>query len=174
MTTRHVLLAALLLAACTGTEGGKPKGGSSTAREEAPELKGRTLGGERFTLSEHRGKVVLLNVWAQWCKPCKKELPELQRLHKKHEGDGLVVLGVSVDKVRAYPLVRGLVNDHGLTYPIVLDPDGKSVEAYGVHGYPTNFVIGRDGTIRWRRDGMIKDNDGELEQQLRLALDEKS
>lgn len=173
MTTRHVLLAALLLSACTGTEGGKPKGGSSSALEDAPELTGRTLGGKKFALSEHRGEVILLNVWAQWCKPCKKELPELQRLHEEMKSDGLTVLGVTVDKMRAYPLVRGLVNEHGLTYPIMLDPDGKSVEAYGVHGYPTNFVIGRDGTIRWRRDGMIKDNDGELKRQLQLALKEK-
>jgi len=138
----------------------------------APELAGKTVTGETISLADFRGRVVLLNAWATWCEPCKKELPELARLHQTREKDGLTVLGVSVDKVRFLPAVRRLMKDNGVTYPVLLDPDGHIVGAFQIRGYPTSFIIGRDGTLRWRRDGLIEPDDGEVGKQLELVLSE--
>ena len=136
----------------------------------APSLQGKTLSGDYIQLSDFRGKVVLVNVWATWCKPCVKELPELGRLHGSLSAQGFTVLGVSVDKVGVRRVVENFVAKHGLKYPMILDPDGHAVGSFELKGYPTSMLIGRDGKVRWRRDGIIKENDGELGKQIELAL----
>lgn len=135
---------------------------------------GRTLTGDEVSLDEHRGKVILLNVWATWCTPCRDELPELQRLHTHFAERGFMVVGVSVDKPAALGRARGLVEELGLTYPNIFDPDGLSVETFDVSGYPTSFLIGRDGRIRWRRNGLIRPDDDEVLSEIRAALAEPS
>lgn len=157
------------MAACSGKDG---TGTAAKSGKPAPSLQGKTVDGKYMQLSDLAGDVVLVNVWATWCKPCKKELPELGRLHDAHKGQGFSVLGVTVDKVAALPVVRRFISQHELHYPMIFDPDGHSVGAYEIKGYPTSFIIGRDGTLRWRRDGIIKENDGELGKQLEVALAE--
>ena len=164
--TCSLLLALACLPACEGKKGSE----RAALNEAAPRVTGKTLEGEYVALGDHAGKVVLLNVWATWCKPCRQELPELERLHRELGPEGLQVLAFSVDSPRAEPQVRKLAADLKLTFPIVLDPANSSVKAYGVNGYPTSFIIGRDGQIRWRRDGMIRKGDEELAEQLRAAL----
>jgi peroxiredoxin len=137
-----------------------------------PRLTGKTLGGEYVALDDFRGRVVLLNVWATWCEPCRDELPELQRLHVRRADEGLTVLGWSVDKPQALARARSLLHQAGVQYPVVLDPDGREIEELAIRGYPTTFVVGRDGTLRWRRDGIVKPDDQELATVLRAALDE--
>jgi peroxiredoxin len=168
-TTVFVAVFGLALAACG-------ESGKSTAREAAgmgkaaPAFQAKTLDGEYVQLADFEGRVVLLNVWATWCEPCKKELPTLVSLDQKYRDQGLTVLGVSTDVPSNYGTLRAMVAQHGIAYPIVLDPNGREIAGYGVRGYPTTFVIDREGNLRWRRDGIIRDNDGELAAQLEAAL----
>ena len=136
----------------------------------APAFTGVDLRGQRFDLADLRGRVVLLNVWATWCEPCREELPELQALQQRHGADGLVVVGVSIDAARAEREVRRLVAAARVTYPIVLDPKSTIVPPFKVVGYPTTFLIDRQGAIRWRRDGLLEPGDPDLAAALAAAL----
>ena len=136
----------------------------------APAFAGRTLDGEPFDLVGLRGQVILLNVWATWCEPCRKEMPELQVLHARHREQGFTVIGVSVDAARLADNVRRTVVDFGLRYPNVHDPQNTISAAFKVNGYPTSFLIDRAGGLVWRKDGLIEPGDPELARQLALAL----
>ena len=105
-----------------------------------PDLKGRPT-----TLSSFKGRAVLLDFWATWCGPCLEELPDLAALHKKYEGRGFSVLGVSVDSGGAGE-VAAFVRDHKMTYPVLIS-DGLLPENYAVPGLPTAFLIDRRGLI---------------------------
>ncbi len=169
---RPALFALVLsLAACEG----KPQPADGPARaadvvNPAPEYRGRTLDGAPFDLASHRGTVVLLNVWATWCEPCKTEMPELQALHARHGADGFTVIGISPDAIRLAGEVRRLVGEFRLTYPNVHDPQNTVSQIFKVRGYPTSILIGRDGGMLWRRDGLIEPGDPELSAALASAL----
>lgn len=175
-TFRSALLVALLTPAplfgCQGKadDQGEARPSDSRMGQPAPTLAARTIDGEPLALSDLRGQVVLVNVWATWCKPCTAELPELARLHRERSTEGFTVLGVSVDKRQVLPKVRAEVARYQLGYPVLFDPEHRAVNEWNVHGYPTSVLVGRDGTIRWRRDGMIHTNDPELAKQLEAAL----
>lgn len=166
---RTALLAlALTLLACEG----KPPANNTAAAvaDPAPPYKGRTLDGQPFDLAALHGTVVLLNVWATWCEPCKAEMPELQALHTRHAADGFTVIGVSADAARLAAEVRRLVGEFHLTYPNVHDPRNVVTQTFKIRGYPTSILIGRDGGVLWRRDGLIEPGDGELAAALATAL----
>jgi thiol-disulfide isomerase/thioredoxin len=164
-----VLLASLLLAGCQGKDSA-PKKAEAEDKETAPEYTGRTLKGDVLKLQDFRGKVVLVNIWATWCKPCRKELPELVALHDEYGGDDFTVLGISVDARRDLKKVNSAVSYFGLDYPMVFDPGGDAVTTFNIKGYPTSIILGRDGTVRWRRDGLIEPGDPEVAAQLEAAL----
>ncbi len=107
------------------------------------------------SLAEYRGKVVLVNVWATWCEPCKAEMPSIERLHQEFGAQGLTVLAVSVDDPGAEQRIREYVKALGLTFQILHDPRMEMKARYGVTGYPETFVIARDGTIRKKVIGAI-------------------
>jgi len=147
-------------------------GSTPAPRSDATlDFRGETLRGEPFALADLRGDVVLLNVWASWCEPCKEELPTLADLYRERGHEGLKVVGVSIDAVRAHNEVRRLVQEHRVPYPIVLDPKSTIVPILKVNGYPTTVIIGRDGEVRWRRDGLIERDDPEVATELKAALD---
>lgn len=165
-----VVFSSLLAVACGDGKKSGPQAGSSAPGEPAPQLQAKLLSGDYVQLTDYEGKVVLLNVWATWCTPCVKELPELVKLADEWGDKGVVVLGVSVDNPRDHAAVRRMVARFGIDYPIALAPNGRGLQAWGIKGYPTSFVIDRAGNIRWRRDGIIAENDGELAAQLKAAL----
>ena len=136
----------------------------------APAFSGRALDGEPLDLVGLRGEVVLLNVWATWCEPCRKEMPELQVLYARHRERGFQVVGVSVDAARLAAEVRAVVLRFGLRYPNIHDPDNSVSRAFKVNGYPTSVLIDRAGGMVWRKDGLIEPGDPELAEQLELAL----
>lgn len=138
----------------------------------APPIAGTTVRGEPLALAELRGKVVLVNVWATWCDPCREELPELQALHARLSARGFLVLGVSVDAKREETTVRNMVAGFGLTYPVIHDADNRIGAPYKIVGYPASFLIDRQGVVRWRRDGLIQPNDPELAAEIEKALAE--
>lgn len=154
---------------------GKPQQPAPTAAATdkgppAPAFIGRTLDGEPFELVSLRGQVVLLNVWATWCEPCRQEMPELQLLHTRHQAQGFTVLGVSVDAARLAPEVRAMVEKFGLTYPNVHDGRNTIGPNFKIVGYPTSVLIDRNGSVVWRRDGIIEPGDPALAQALAAAL----
>lgn len=156
----------LALGSCTGKSEGSMYGVSTLA----PRLTGQDLEGTYRALEDFRGKVVLLNVWATWCPPCRQELPELRAIQTDHGGDDFSVLGVSIDREGDAKKVRHLAKTFDLNYPVILDPSSRSIDAYEIRGYPTSFVIGRDGMIRWRREGIILPDDSDVAGQIRAAL----
>lgn len=172
-----LLLAALLgccaiVPACQGKADADRSAALAFVGQPAPALAAKTIDGEDLSLADLRGQVVLVNIWATWCKPCTKELPELAKLHRERAAQGFSVLGVSIDKRQMLDKVRAAVRSYEIGYPMLFDPESRAVAPWKVHGYPTSVLVGRDGTVRWRRDGMIHPDDPELAKQLQAALAE--
>lgn len=120
------------------------------------------LSRETFRLSEHRGKVVLLNFWATWCPPCREEIPDLIRLQEEMSGD-LLVVGISLDE-KGRKVVEPFAKEYSINYPVLID-DGRAVDKYGpISGIPTSFFIDRNGRVRLVAAGMV------TEEQLRPVL----
>ncbi len=109
----------------------------------APQFGGQTLDAGQPSMAELRGKVVLVNFWASWCPECRPEMPALERLHREFASQGLAVIGINARESKE--AVSHYAKELGLTFQIVLDPDGKITALYGVIGLPTTFVLGRDG-----------------------------
>ena len=113
----------------------------------APAFEAATVEGERVSLAELRGEVVLLNVWATWCFPCIREMPSLEALHRELASEGLRVVGVSVDAAGDVGDIRAFVEEHGLSMTILHDPEQRVARAFATRGVPETFLIGRDGTL---------------------------
>ena len=135
----------------------------------APEYRMTTLAGDSVKISDYRGKVVVLNVWATWCGPCVREMPQLQALHEKLASEGVEVLGVSVDYGDDAP-VTAFVKRFDLTFPILRDPSGDIQIAYATNGLPTTFIIDRSGRIRRREVGAREWADSSVVTELRALL----
>ncbi len=129
-----------------------------------------TLEGDSVSLSSLQGEVVLLNLWATWCAPCRKETPFLQELFEEHQEDGLHLVGVSLDTGVATEQVERFVEDYGVTYTILHDPENRAMELYRVLGLPATFLIDRDGVLRWMRYGPVGETDQEFLSKLEDAL----
>lgn len=114
----------------------------------APDFTLKTPQGESITLSELRGKAVLVNLWATWCPPCREEMPAIQRIYREYRDQGFVVLGVNVTAQDDPLSVMPFVEKYGLTFPVLLDETGEVSAAYGLRSLPTSYFIGRDGTIQ--------------------------
>jgi cytochrome c-type biogenesis protein len=138
--------------------------------DPAPDYRAVNLAGDSVSLAGLRGQVVLLNVWATWCIPCRKEIPELQALHQEYEARGLRVVGVSVDDGNADADVRDFIQRYGVTYAVLRDPAEQVSTAFFVPGVPATFLIDRRGTIAWRRLGPFTTSDPGLQSALRQVL----
>ena len=123
-------------------------------REPAPELVLPKLGGGGDgSLADYRGKVVVLNFWASWCKPCKEESPLLERWHRRMSKQGGTVLGV--DMLDLTSRAERFIDEYGLTYPMLKDRDGDGMELFGVIAYPETFVIDPQGRIAAAQRGPV-------------------
>ena len=111
-----------------------------------PALAAADPGGKSYDLSSYKGQVVLLNFWATWCAPCRKEMPSMQRLKDKL-GNRLVVLAVSMGDHEAD--IKAFLQKVPVKFPILLDPDSKLAMQWNVQGLPTSFVIDPSGKIRY-------------------------
>jgi len=102
------------------------------------------LKGKKVTLSDLRGKIVLVNFWATWCPPCRKEMPDLQALYDKYKDQGFVVLSISDEEgAKVTPFIK----ERQISYPVMLDPGRKVHALYQVEGIPKSFVYDRDGKM---------------------------
>ena len=102
------------------------------------------------TLADYKGQVVLLNLWATWCGPCRSEMPSLEKLQQELGPKGLKIVAVSIDNPGMEGAIRDFVKEFGLTFEILYAPDGKIRDDYQATGFPETFIIGRDGVIRKR------------------------
>ena len=116
----------------------------------APQIHGVALDGTRRqkSLDDYRGKVLLVNVWATWCEPCRVEMPSIEKLHREFASQGLAVVAISVDDAGAEARIRDFVKELGLTFEVLHDPGQVTTRNYQIVAYPETFVIARDGTIR--------------------------
>jgi peroxiredoxin len=116
----------------------------------APPFSAQTLDAEPATrtLADYKGQVVLLNLWATWCAPCREEMPSIQALHEAYGKRGLRVVAVSVDAPGEEQKVRDFARQYGLTFDVLHNPSGEVQRLYQTTGLPESFVIGPDGVIR--------------------------
>lgn len=132
---------------CRPAGGGLPPQASEptrlSLRHDASPLQWPHLDARHVSLTELRGKVVIVNFWASWCLECRPEMPVLEQLHREFASRGLAVIGINAYESKS--AVRRYAKELGLTFPLVLDQDRKINAQYGVIGLPTTFVVGRDG-----------------------------
>lgn len=159
-------LALLVACAATGDDGAR----APEIGQPAPDYRAVTLDGDSVSLGQSRGRVVLLNVWATWCHPCREEIPVLQALHERHASRGLELIGVSVDARGEEETIREFARDFRMTYPLWLDPDERVQSTFLAIGVPATFLIDRQGVLRWRHVGPVRANDSTLARELELAL----
>lgn len=131
----------------------------------APPIEGVTTTGQKFRLSDYKGKVVLLNVWATWCGPCRMEIPDLIEVQKKYESRGFTIVGLSDDDDIAAP--KAFAAQNGMTYPVLLTPH-IAREFFQIKAIPSTFLIDKEGKVVWGTVGLItKDQvSGEIEKLL--------
>ena len=132
--------------AAGGVAGGVAGGSTTTAAPSSPlrEVKG---------IDDYTGEVVLLNIWATWCGPCRIEMPSMQRLQERLGPKGLKIVAVSVDDPGQAGAIRRFAQELGLSFELLHDPTKAIERTYQTTGVPETFLIGRDGTIRRRSIG---------------------
>lgn len=118
-------------------------------RLPAPVFRLPDLAASEVSLEQYRGKVVLVHFWATFCVPCVKEMPDLEALWQRYLGQDLVVLAIAADRGSHEPVLE-FVDNSGVTFPVLLDPDGVVRNQYEVVALPTSYLIGRDGKISGR------------------------
>lgn len=159
---------------------GRDRFSSVTAGSQAPAFAAVDLDGTPVSLADLEGKVVLLNVWATWCPPCRFEMPSMQRLHESIDDEDFVVLAVSVDagqpgeqdsSGRIAGDVRSYVEENGYTFTVWHDPPGAIQGTYQTTGVPESFVIGRDGLIYKKVAGPTEWDSPEYQEMIRRLLD---
>ena len=128
----------------------------------APDFSLADLSDKHYRLSDFRGKVVFLNFWATWCKPCREEMPSMEILNKNFEKDGLVILAVSIDRVTTTKDIPPFVKGMNLTFPVLIDSWGQTDKRYKLMGVPETYIIDQEGILREKvigpRDWTVLDN----------------
>jgi peroxiredoxin len=142
----------------------------AAAIEPFPDFTLKDLHGRAVSLSQFRGKVVILNLWMTTCPPCKKEMPMLQQLQKKYANQGVVVVGISADEKAntAASFARTL----GVTYPLLIHPalmiSESEQQKFGLLGLPTTYILDKTGSVRKKVIGFLDKED--IEQALEEVL----
>ena len=166
-------LAALFLSAVAATASAEAPAWTGALGDSAPALVLTALDGETVDLSALGPRAVLVNLWATYCLPCRHEMPLLDALAEEH-ADDLVILGVSLDGPRAEPAVRELADELEISYPVVLDPEGRASRLFEAPALPASYLFDRSGRLVWKRLGVIVENDPDFAKGLETALQAES
>ncbi len=119
----------------------------------APSLRLKDLQGIEHTLNDYRGQVVLINLWATWCPPCKAEMPTLNEYYQAHRKNGFALIAINAGETA--DLVNAFIQENQLSLIIWLDPQNQASRAFKVMSYPSSFVVDRQGTVRLAWVGAI-------------------
>ena len=138
----------------------------------APAISVKDGEGRVRTLSEFKGRVVLVDFWASWCAPCKSSLPALDSLHEEFHDAGLEVVAINVDEDPKS--ARAFLAGKSPSMTILFDPPGKSPEAFRVEGMPSSFLIDREGNIRFRHMGFTAQTRSDFRREVGILLGEGS
>jgi cytochrome c biogenesis protein CcmG/thiol:disulfide interchange protein DsbE len=141
---------------------------AALATDVAPDFTVQTLDGQSVSLSDFKGKVVLVNFWATWCPPCVRETPRLVRVAETYKDQGLVVLGVNTTYQDDPEKVRQFARDQGISYPVLLDAEGVATEKYQSRLMPTTYLIDRNGKIVHTKVGEV--DEATLMEQVQVML----
>lgn len=139
-----------------------------TGAPAAPPIELNTLNGEPLALADLRGKVVVVNFWATWCEPCVEEMPSMQRLRDKLRGEPFEILAVNYQE--GAPRIRAFLQKVSVGFPIVRDTDGSVARAWNARVFPSSYVIGADGRIRYALVGSIDWSAPTVEKTLRELM----
>lgn len=165
----------LMLACAKGSETpvtkqpSKPRGKAKVqAAPEMPPYKATYLDGSEFDLQSKKGTVVLVNLWATWCGPCRHEIPELEKIHAKYSSQGFAVVGISLGETAE--TVNDFLKARPIQYPIVLDREERMSAILNVSVLPTSVIVDRSGRMVWRSVGIVSAADQEMIKVLEAAL----
>ncbi len=129
-----------------------------------PAFSTKSLSGNSYSSDLLNGKVILINFWATWCGPCKAELPLLQKnIYDKIKNDNFAVLCIS--RSEKEEVVKKFIEQFKYTFPVYLDPDAKTYNLFASKYIPRNFVIGKDGKVKWTSTGF---KDSEFNEMIKL------
>jgi thiol-disulfide isomerase/thioredoxin len=158
MSLNRLAAAVFLVLGLACTAGAKP-----ITPLPGPVWKLRDVDGKLVTSADFKGKVVVVDFWATWCPPCRTEIPGYVALQKKYGAEGLVFVGISVDGDDSIPAVKAFVKQFNINYVIVMADDTIQDLFHVNQGYPTTFIIDRDGKIRNKKLGREPTADFEKE-----------
>ena len=159
-----VLVAAALLAT--------PAVIAGEATGPAAEFRLQSRTGEAVSLSSLKGQVVLINFWATWCGPCRKEMPLLEQIQKKYAPLGFTMLGVNVEEDTR--LMDTFLKDVPVTFPILLDPANGVSKLYNVSAMPSTVIVDRKGTVRFIHQGYVPGDESKYQDLIRQLIRERA
>jgi thiol-disulfide isomerase/thioredoxin len=139
----------------------------------APSYSAKTMAGDSVSLASMQPKVVLMNVWATWCGPCRKEIPQLIALNATYRDRGLQVVGISVDADGSDDAIRKFVANAKMDYTIWKDPDDRVQTTFLMSGVPATFLVDKTGVLRWKTTGALEAGDTTLTAAIERALSER-
>ena len=138
--------------------------------ESAQDFVLKSNSGENVRLAEQQGKVVMLNFWASWCGPCRKEMPLLDGLYQRYQEVGFVLYGINVEKNTGD--AEKLLKDLGTSFPILWDGDSKVSKLYDVNAMPTTIMIDKDGKVRYVNRGYKAGDEEKYREQINELIRE--
>lgn len=136
----------------------------------APDFTLKSNSGENLRLAEQRGKVVMLNFWASWCGPCRKEMPLLDEMYQRYNKAGFTLYGVNVEQNTSD--AEKLLRELGTSFPILWDPESKVSKLYKVNAMPTTIMIDKEGKIRYVNRGYKPGDEDKYREQIRELIRE--
>ena len=159
-----IFLLAMLIAGFTiflaigvmGTTTATSRSGKELVGKKAPSFVAPKVGGQLVSLENYKNKPLVLNFWASWCPPCRDETPGMERIWRKYEDQGVVILGINVQDGEKE--AERYISEFGVTFSNALDLDGSITVDYGVTGLPVTFFIDNDSVVKGRWVGSISED----------------
>jgi len=143
---------------------------TNSLADPAPDFTLLSSTGENVRLAEQRGQVVMLNFWASWCGPCRKEMPLLDDMSKRYSAAGFILYGVNVEEDNTD--AKKLIKELGVSFPILYDTESKASSLYNVDAMPTTVVIDKKGEIRYINRGYKAGDENKYRDQIRELIKE--